>query len=214
MVIMQIPVKMLVFGLMFCVLPVFAANMTPADKETYEKLGLSEAEWGLVLDSHMPMSKVEFLLKSGISISEYFKHPWTELSLSEGEWIAKRKSGMSDAEMSVVKPPPAKEGGSYIFGFLFPGCYQLSKHETGKGWIMSGVTLGMIGFCAVHSMATKRFEPLGLFFIVPVMVWSGIDMGIQINAEQNPTAQRFSLQSPSANNLDKRISLSLNFNVK
>ncbi len=210
---MRIPVKKVVFCVLFMVLSVSAANMTPADKETYEKLGLSEAEWALVLDSHMPMSKVEFLLKSGISIAEYFKHPWTELSMSESEWIAKRKSGMSDADMNTVKPPPAKEGGSYIFGFLFPGVYQLSKHQSGKGWIMSGVTLGMLGFCAVHSMATKRFEPLGLFFIVPVMIWSGVDMGIQINAEQNPTAQRFSLQTHSSNFPDNGISLSLNFKL-
>jgi hypothetical protein len=186
----------LCFGI--CWLPVSAATMTPADKEMYEKLGLSEAEWGMVLDSHMPVSKVNFLLKSGISISEYFRSPWKELGLTEGEWISKRKSGLSDADIRAIKPASRteaaahRENTSYIGAFFLPGCFQLSRSEPVRGWIMSGAALGLVTLCVAHSLTTKHFQPLGLILLVPDMLWSGIDIGLQVQREQNPDASRFS----------------------
>jgi hypothetical protein len=175
-----------------CALPVAAANMTPADKEMYEKLGLSEAEWGMVLDSHMSLSKVKYLLKSGISIVEYFKSPWKGLGLSEGEWIGKRRSGLSDNDMRIVKPAGSGGGASCIGAFFLPGCFQISRGQQAKGWIMTGAAVGFITLCVAHSVSTKHFQPLGLILLVPDMIWSGFDLGIQINREQNPDASRFS----------------------
>jgi hypothetical protein len=193
-----------------CALPVFAAHMTPADKEMYEKLGLSEAEWGMVLDSHMPLSKVNYLLKSGISIDEYFKSPWKELGLSEGEWIGKRKSGLSDNDMRTRAVKPAStENASYIGAFFLPGCYQLSRREPVRGWIMAGGAVGFITLCIAHSLSTERFQPLGLCLLVPVMIWSGIDIGFQVDREQNPDASRFS----SVHRTDG-MALSLNVSVR
>ena len=176
-----------------CALPIFAANMTPADKEMYEKLGLSEAEWGMVLDSHTPLSKVKFLLKSGISIAEYFRSPWKGLDMSEGEWISNRKSGLSDNDMraKAVKPPPTGNV-SYIGAFFLPGCFQLARHQPAKGWIMTGAAIGLITLCVAHSVSSKRFQPLGVVLLVPDMIWSGIDIGVQVNKEENPDASRFS----------------------
>jgi hypothetical protein len=188
---------------LFC-LPVMPATMSPADREIYEKLGLSEAEWGMVLDAHMPISKVNFLLKSGISISVYFKSPWKELGLSEGEWIRKRKSGLSDADIRAMKGPPGddsrapRENFSYVGAFFLPGCFQLARSQPVKGWIMSGVAVGMVTLCVAHSLSSKRFQPLGLCLLVPDMIWSGIDIGVQVAREQNPDASRFSTAGRSA----------------
>jgi hypothetical protein len=174
-----------------CSLPAATATMTPSDKEMYEKLGLSEAEWGMVLDAHMPLSKVNFLLKSGISIAEYFRSPWTDLNLSESEWIAKRKSGLSDNDMRTVKSAP-RERAPYIGAFFLPGCFQLARGQHAKGWIMAGVAVGCISLSVAHSLTSKKFQPLGLFLLVPDMIASGIDIGIQVNRERNPDATRFS----------------------
>jgi hypothetical protein len=190
--------RLLSWCIVVCVVPVAAANMTPADKEMYEKLGLSEAEWGMVLDSRMSLSKVKFLLKSGISIAEYFKSPWMELNMSESEWIAKRKSGLSDNDIRAIKMKPApSENGAYIGGFFLPGCFQLGRGQAAKGWIMAGAAVGLVTLCVAHSAATKRFQPVGLFFLVPDMIWSGFDIGIQVNRERNPDASRFSMASPA-----------------
>jgi hypothetical protein len=187
-------IRTLVFlAAVLCTVPsAGAATMTPSDRETNEKLGLSEAEWGMVLDAHMPMSKVNFLLKSCISISEYFKSPWKELGMSESEWIGNRKSGLSDNDMRALRRPAPKESAPYIGAFFLPGCFQLARGQTAKGWIMAGAAVGMVALCAGHSAATKRFQPLGLFLLVPDMIWSGLDIGIQVNREQNPDASRFS----------------------
>jgi hypothetical protein len=185
-------VRAILVGIVVLSQPAASATMTPSDKEMYEKLGLSEAEWGMILDSHMPMSKVNFLLKSGISIAEYFRCPWKDLGLSEGEWIAKRKSGLSDNDMKVVKHAP-RQGAPYIGAFFLPGCFQFTRHEPVRAWIMSTVAVGMIALCAGQSIAKKRFQPLGLFLLFPDMIWSGVDIGFQVEKEQNPDASRFSL---------------------
>jgi hypothetical protein len=183
--------------------------MTPSDKEMYEKLGLSEAEWGMVLDSRMSLSKVKFLLKSGISIAEYFKSPWMELNMSESEWIAKRKSGLSDNDIRAIKMKPApSENGSYIGGFFLPGCFQLGRGQTVKGWIMAGAAVGLVTLCVAHSASTKRFQPVGLFFLIPDMIWSGFDIGLQVNRERNPDASRFS-NAPAANSIEISFQVNL-----
>jgi hypothetical protein len=185
-----------------------AANMTPADKEMYEKLGMSETEWGMVLDSHMPLSRVKYLLKSGISIAEYFKSPWKDLGLSEGEWISKRRSGLSDNDIKTIKPASAG-GASCVGAFFLPGCFQLSRGQQAKGWIMTGLAVGFATLCVAQSVSTKRFQPLGLILLVPDMIWSGIDIGVQVEREQNPDASRFS----SVRRTDG-VALSLRINVR
>ncbi len=57
---------------------------------------------------------------------------------------------------------------------------------------MSGLAVSSLGFFIVHSAVTKTIQPLGLFFLGTDMLWSGIDMGIQIQRENNPDASRFS----------------------
>jgi hypothetical protein len=200
--------RLLSLVIVVCILPAASATMTPSDKEQYEKLGLSEAEWGMILDSHMPMSKVNFLLKSGISISEYFRSPWKELGLSEGEWIAKRKSGLSDNDIKVTNHVTPHEGAPYIGAFFLPGCFQLSRHQPVRGWIMAGSAVGLITLCIAHSTSTKHFQPLGIVLLLPDMLWSGVDIGLQFNREQNPDAARFSLGQLSG---EAALSVRVNF---
>jgi TM2 domain-containing membrane protein YozV len=176
--------------------PQTSQAMTPADREQYEKLGLSETEWAMILDAKLPLSKVQELLRAGISITQYFKQPWIDLDLSEDEWLEKRRAGLTDKDMRTIGKRQASrvpnEGAGMVAGFFLPGTQQLSRGQTGKGWTMAGLALGSIAFCAGHSAITKSFQPLGLILLVPDMVWSGVDIGMQINKEVNPGASRFS----------------------
>jgi hypothetical protein len=173
-------------------------GMTIADKEEYEKLGLSQVEWDMIQKSHMSKGKLHHLLKCGISIPEYFKSPWKEIKLSEGEWLKRRCAGQSSGEIQTSEQT-RQTGGLSVAGsewtpiqsFILPGCNQIRRSQYLKGWVMSGLAVASIGFLAAHCITTKSFQPLGLFILVPDMLWSGIDMGIQIQHESNPDARRF-----------------------
>jgi hypothetical protein len=176
--------------------PLFA--MTSADKEEYEKLGLSQVEWQMILDAHMSTGKLHGLLKCGISIPEYFKFPWRELDISEGDWIHRRCTGQSSDDIRLKLQ--SKQAGvtkvscnewAPIQSFFLPGLNQLKRNQKAKGWTMAGIAVASLGVFAGYSLGTKSFQPLGLFFLVPDMLWSGVDMGIQIQHEQNPDAARF-----------------------
>jgi hypothetical protein len=175
-------------------------GMTIADKEEYEKLGLSQVEWDMIQKSHMSKGKLHHLLKCGISIPEYFKSPWKEIKLSEGEWLKRRCAGQSSSEIRAGEQT-RQSGGLSVAGsewtpiqsFILPGYNQIRRSQYLKGYVMSGLAVASLGFFAAHCITTKSFQPLGLFFLVPDMLWSGIDIGIQIRLETNPDAQRFTL---------------------
>ena len=176
--------------------PLFA--MTAADKDEYEKLGLSQVEWEMIQNAHMSKGKLHRLLKCGISIPEYFKSPWRELDISEGYWIDCRCSGQSSADIRLKRENQqagvtkvSQSEWVPIQSFFLPGMNQLLRKEKGKGWTMAGIAAVSLGVLAGYSLSTKTLQPLGLFFLVPDMVWSGMDMGIQIQHEQNPDAARF-----------------------
>ena len=192
---------MSVWSSVFVVLGVFACPlfaMTAADKDEYEKLGLSQVEWEMIQNAHMSTGKLHRLLKCGISIPEYFKSPWRELDISEGDWIGRRCLGQSSADIRL-KLQTQQDGVTKVShsewvpiqSFFLPGMNQLLRKEKGKGWTMAGIAAASLGVLAGYSLSTKTFQPLGLFFLVPDMVWSGVDMGIQIQHEQNPDAARF-----------------------
>jgi hypothetical protein len=174
-------------------------GMTIADKEEYEKLGLSQVEWEMIQKSHMSKAKLHHLLKCGISIPEFFKSPWEEIKLSEGEWLKRRCCGQSSGEIRTTEQnrqagigSPQSSEWAPIQSFFLPGINQVRRSQYVKGYIMSGLALASLGFFIAHSASTKTFQPLGLFFLVPDMFWSGIDIGIQIQRETNPDARRFS----------------------
>jgi hypothetical protein len=177
--------------------PVF--GMTIADKEEYEKLGLSQVEWEMIKNSHMSKGKLHHLLKCGISIPEFFKSPWKEMHLSEGEWLDRRCSGQSSVEISTTEQNKqagvGKAGNSEwtpIQSFFLPGVNQIKRDQYLKGYTMTGLAVAGLGLCVIHSAMMKKFQPPGLIVLVADMLWSGVDMGIQVQHEINPDADRFS----------------------
>jgi len=189
-------------GLSIAAVVVFSAfplfSMTSADKEEYEKLGLSQVEWQMFLDSHMSKSKLYHLIKCGISLPEYFKSPWRDIDMSEGEWVGRRCSGQSSGDIRLKIRN--RETGVYkathsewvpIQSFFLPGMNQLIRKQQAKGWTMVSVAVLGLGIIAGYSLSSHAFQPEGLFLLVPDMLWSGVDMGIQIQHEQNPDAARF-----------------------
>jgi hypothetical protein len=178
--------------------------MTAADKEEYEKLGLSQVEWEMIQKSHMSKGKLYGLLKCGVSIPEYFKNPWKELDISEGEWLDRRCKGQSSSEIrtsEINQQAGVKRISSTewmpIQSFFLPGLNQFKRKQTVKGYVMSGWAVASIGFFIIHSATEQALQPFDLLLLVPDMLWSCIDIGIQIQRENNPDAARFSLGSPS-----------------
>jgi hypothetical protein len=118
--------------------------------------------------------------------------------MSEGSWLNRRCMGQSSEDIRL-KLQTKQEGVSKVshdewvpvYSFFLPGVNQLARKEKAKGWTMLGVAVASIGVLAGYSLGTKSFQPLGFYFLVPDMFWSGFDMGIQIEREQNPDAARF-----------------------
>jgi hypothetical protein len=170
---------------LFCGLVCGAATLTPADKEAYEKLGLSETEWCKIKDAKMPLSKVHELMKSGITISEYFRMPWKELDISENEYVRLRRAGHSDAEVrSMQAQKRAISEGSAVQSFFLPGFNQIRRSQPVRGWIMAAAVVGSLGLLVAQNIRSSRFQPLGLCLLLPDMLWSGIDMSVQVAAQQ------------------------------
>ncbi len=160
--------------------------MSPADKDLYEKLGLSETEWAKVQEMKLPLSKVHQLLESGISISEYYRRPWLELSITEADYISLRRAGHSDAEVRSMRL--AKHSSvewAPVRSFFLPGLGQIERGRAVRGWIMAGAGIGCAGLLAGQSIYCRRFMPLGLCLLVPDMLWSGIDMGLEVEADRD-----------------------------
>lgn len=161
--------------------------------DPWERLGLSKTEWIMIEENHMPMRQVEYLLKSGIGISEYFKKPWVELNMTEQKWIDKKRSGMSSYDIEIEAKASNAEWKTEMktgfrsemsgvsenaesFSALIPGFQQFKSHSVAKGIIMSTVALGAVTWCTAGSISDKRFNSLPVFAVlVPDIVWSYID---------------------------------------
>lgn len=164
--------------------------------DPWERLGLSKTEWIMIEENHMPMNKVEDLLKAGIGISEYFKNPWVELNMTEQKWIEKKRSGMSSYDIEIEAKANNAEWKSEMksgfrsemsgvsenaesFSALIPGLQQFKSGSVAKGIIMSSIALGAATWCTAGSISNKRFNSLPVFAVlIPDIVWSYIDYKI------------------------------------
>lgn len=164
--------------------------------DPWERLGLSKTEWIMIEENHMPMNKVEDLLKAGIGISEYFKNPWVELNMTEQKWIEKKRSGMSSYDIEIEAKANNAEWKSEMksgfrsemsgvsenaesFSALIPGLQQFKSGSVAKGIIMSSIALGAVTWCTAGSISNKRFNSLPVFAVlIPDIVWSYIDYKI------------------------------------
>ncbi len=163
-----------------------AQASSPADKETYEKLGLSETEWNEIQQMQLPVSKVKQLLESGISISEYSRRPWEQLSISEAEYIRLRRLGNSDADVrSTYRRERGPAEWTVVQSFFLPGLNQIREGRAVRGWIMAAAAVGSVGLCAGWSVRSRRFQPLGLCLLVPDMLASGIDVSLQVSSRRS-----------------------------
>ncbi|HUI93703.1 MAG TPA: hypothetical protein VLX68_15755 [Chitinivibrionales bacterium] len=166
--------------------------MTPADKEAYEKLGLSETEWNKIKDANLPLSKVHEIMASGITVSEYFRYPWKELFISEEDYIKLRRAGNSDAEVRErISQKRTINAGSAVQSFFIPGFNQIRRDQPVRGWLMVAVAAGSLGLLAAQNYRSARFQPLGLCLLVPDLLWSGIDMSVQVARQKRQGAALF-----------------------
>jgi hypothetical protein len=175
--------------------------MTASDKEEYERRGLSQVEWEMILDARMPRQKLDELQKSGISITEYFKYPWLNYGLTEKQWIARRTSGQMESEIKQDTRPGSRAEGAVVTNFFVPGLHQFQRKQYLKASIMSGAAAFAVLYMAGRSLATRAFVPGPLFILLPAMLWSSVDIGVQINQEGNPDASRFSTGKPAGRDI-------------
>ncbi len=180
-------------NLIFLFLVCFAVCYGQEKIEPWERLGLSKTEWMMIEENRMPMKQVEYLLKSGIGISEYFKKPWIELNMTEQKWIEKKRSGMSSYDIEIEAKASNAEWKTEMrsgfrsemsevsenaesFSALIPGLQQFKSRSVAKGIIMSSVALGAVTWCTASSISNKRFNSLPVFAVfVPDVVWSFVD---------------------------------------
>ncbi|MBD3392491.1 MAG: hypothetical protein GF418_10440 [Chitinivibrionales bacterium] len=202
--------KSLAFGVvMLLAARMTVLGMTATDKEEYERRGLSQVEWEMVLDAKMPKKKVDELLKAGISISEYFRYPWLKFGISEQQWINSRKAGLLDSDIAAEnKPRGPAEGAVVISAFLLPGYHQCKREQYWKTGIMTGAAVLGATLLAVRSVQERALIPGPLALLVPAMLWSSLDIGLQLNRQRNPDAERFSEGSfsPDAMCVSLRVS--------
>jgi hypothetical protein len=189
---------------------VSARQLTTSDKDEWERRGLSQIEWEMVLDSRMPMIKLDELQESGISISEYFRYPWLNYGITEKEWLKSRKSGLLESDISTVTAPVDRtDGKKIVSALLLPGYHQFKQKVYWKGAVMTTIAASAVLIMAGSSISNGKFTPSPLILLLPPMLWSSIDIGMQINREHNPNVQRFSKATPQDEDSRFRITLSI-----
>ena len=176
------------------------------DLKPWERLGLSITEWNLITENNMPMKKVESLLKDGIGISEYFEKPWEPLDMTEKEWIAKRRRGLTsyDIEQEVrmanrdssMQPTPngnntfidykrTGETRELTSALFLPGFQQYRYKQKVRGRIMVSLAVTSVAGTVAWSIYQKQFMPLPLLVILlPDMGWSYVDHKIRLRKKR------------------------------
>jgi hypothetical protein len=189
MTIQKVVTFMLVIGL--CTISILPAQEA---QKPWEQYGLSKTEWKMIQDNKIPLKKVEELLKSGISISEYIDKPWVRFRLSENAYIDKRRSGLSayDIELertsdrgswknenkNTVRSEVSASSGNrdLLLSFVLPGYEQLRIKHKWRGRIMAALAVGSVVGSVYLSMADRTIEATPIFVIlVPDMFWSMLD---------------------------------------
>jgi hypothetical protein len=167
-------------------------------EKEWELLGLSQVEWMKIKEANMPMSKVELLLKAGIAISEYFERPWERLGLTEDDWVRNRQLGMEDEDMAP-RSQATIDDWAPIHNFFVPGLHHYGRKQYLKAYTMSGVAVAAAGLTvysivASHQASENSFSPMyPALILIADMLWSSVDILVQINRDKNPEAKRFSL---------------------
>lgn len=177
-----------------------------SEKDYYEKLGLSLTEWQKIKENKIPIEKVYKLMEAGISMTEYFTKPWVDLAVSESEWIDKRRAGFTNDQISRKQLNKAgSEQYAVVTNLFLPGFHEWKRRQFVRSSFMTGgsvLSLALSGVAIYRGVQKENTfsDPAPFLVILPVcMIWSAIDIHIQVQKEINPAAQRFSLyQKPDA----------------
>jgi hypothetical protein len=170
----------------------YASEMSDIDQ-----LKLDPVEKGLVEDSNMPLEKVQYLLESEISLTEYFRYPWLGLGITEKAWINQQKAGIIGHDTILSVKQIKRTQWAVVQNFFIPGLHQFKRKQTVKALAMTGIAVSSLALYSFHrknkSSAFPAFDyPAYLVILGADMFWSSIDIGVQINREVNSDSMRFS----------------------
>lgn len=181
----------------------FFLNVEAQSTNPYVKLKNYEIE--LIRDSRMPAEKLEQITGAGISVEEYFQYPWLKLNISEREWINQRKAGILKGEDYPTQQLRNNQW-AVIQNFFVPGLHQFKRKQIFKGLLMSAIALGSLSLFSLHRAPGEEgplaFDyPAYLALLGADLLWSSIDLGVQVNREFDNGANRFSLPENYLNEL-------------
>lgn len=190
-----------------CLISLFlfpAVVAATAKSAIVKKLSLSEHE--LYLDAQMPVEKLVELHEAKISLEEYFGYPWLQLGITEPEWIRQRQAGIISNDRETTRSI-SKQEFAVVQNFFFPGLHQFRRRSFLKGFLMSGTAIASCTLYAMHSNPRENRQngfdyPAYLLLLGADLLWSSIDIGIQVHKELNQSATRFSFKWGVANPLD------------
>lgn len=154
----------------------------------------------------MPVEKLMELHDAKIALDEYFSYPWLQLGISEPEWIRQRQAGIISNYRQTTRSINRQEF-AVVQNFFFPGLHQFRRRNYLKGFLMSGTAIASCTLYAMHSNPRENSQngfdyPAYLLLLGADLLWSSIDIGIQIHKELNHNAARFSFKLGIVNPLD------------
>jgi hypothetical protein len=192
---MMMYLNKILFCLTFLISAVFSSSYTENDQLV---LKLDHIERAFFDDSQMPVEKLHQLMDAEISLENYFDYPWLRLGISEKDWILQHKAGIvhPDDTFGNTKQIASREW-AVIQNFFFPGMHQFKRHQTFKGFLMSGIAVASVALFALHKNPDDKnslgFDYPQYFFLLGAdCIWSAIDLGVQLKRENEKEMLRFS----------------------
>ncbi len=178
---------------------VFLILFSAHAKDSDPLSGLKDYELELLRDSRMPVGKLQQIKDAGITLDEYFQYPWIKLNLSEKEWLAQRKAGILKSEDYSTQQLKNNQW-AVIQNFFVPGLHQFKRKQYFRGILMSGIAVSSLALFALHRKPGNNgpagFDyPAYLAVLGVDLLWSSIDLGVQVNRQFDNGAKRFSYDS-------------------
>jgi len=160
----------------------------------YRHAGLTQIEFQNVKESGMSKEKLLHLLEIGVRPSVYLQEPWTDLGVSESQWLSERSKGMDDADIDRTYKNQAGNQSLAYLSFLLPSLYQWSIDETAKAIAINLAHAATIGLTVVlYSKGDTDSQWIyGLLGVAVVHIWSGTDALFATQWDNNPEARNFS----------------------
>lgn len=172
-------------------------------KNTDPFANLKDYEVELIRDSRMPVEKYQQIVAAGVTLEEYFQYPWIKLNLSEKDWLDQRKAGILKSEDYSTQQLKINQW-AVVQNFFIPGLHQFKRKQTFKGLLMSGIAVGSLTLFALHRKPGNNgilsFDyPAYLAVLGADLLWSSIDLQIQVSRQFDNGAKRFSFNSKHKN---------------